>query len=194
LKKYLHLADESGFKTPLQWDKIKNKQFRGNRLFLTTDEINRLYAYYASTFINETHKNVPARFLFSCFTGLRISDIQKLTPNNFIENWLVFTIEKTGILSRIPLNETAKIFVQEEQVFQGKYSPEYINRELKEIAKVASIKKHLSFHISRHTFATNFLLSGGNVVKLQTLLGHSKIETTMVYCSHRGRADERSNF
>jgi site-specific recombinase XerD len=47
--------------------------------------------------------------------------------------------------------------------------------------KACKINKNVSFHISRHTFATNYLLSGGNVVNLQKLMGHSKIEETMIY-------------
>lgn len=180
-KKYLHIAEKEGFKTSLKWNDIKNKQFKSDRTFLTNNEINRLNDYFYSTFINETHKNILARFLFSVFTGLRISDIQNLTIENFIDGWLVFKIEKTEQLSRIQLNESAKLYVQGKTIFNGTYSDEYINRELKEIAKLCGITKHVSFHVARHTFATQFLLNGGSVVKLQKLLGHSKIDTTMVY-------------
>lgn len=72
-------------------------------------------------------------------------------------------------------------FIDPEVIFFGNFTPEYINRELKFIAKVCNIKKNISFHVARHTFATNYLLSGGNVVNLQKLLGHSKITETMIY-------------
>jgi len=42
-------------------------------------------------------------------------------------------------------------------------------------------KKESIFHVARHTFATNFLIAGGRVEILQKILGHSKIDETMIY-------------
>ena len=121
------------------------------------------------------------RFLFACFTGLRISDILNLTKDNFIGDFIAFKSDKTGKFQKIKLIETAKKFITEEIVFKGKYTIEYINRELKFIAKVTKIKKHLTFHVSRHSFATNYLIKGGRVENLQKILGHSNIRETMIY-------------
>lgn len=52
---------------------------------------------------------------------------------------------------------------------------------MKNIAKVVGITKLLTYHVSRHTFATLFLSRGGRVEVLQKILGHSKIEDTMIY-------------
>lgn len=180
-KKYLHIANKRGIFTPIAFDDIKNKQFKGNRTFLTPDEVKKIYKYWNSEFINETHKNVLSRFLFSCFTGLRISDIKNLAKENFFEDAVVFTSEKTTKFQRIPLNDTARKFICFESVFLGKYTDEYINRELKDIALFLGIRKNISFHVSRHTFATNFLICGGRVEHLQKILGHSKITETMIY-------------
>jgi len=79
------------------------------------------------------------------------------------------------------LNNSALTFIDENSIFNGNFTGEYINRELKFIAKACGITKNISFHVARHTFATNFLLSGGDVVQLQKLLGHSKITETMIY-------------
>jgi len=180
-KKYLHLANTRGIITPLMHQDIKNKQFKSDRVFLSVDELVKLHNYFNMEFVNATHKAILARFLFSCFTGLRISDIQKLSADNFGENMLFFTAEKTGKIQKIMLNETALSFIDPEVVFYGKFTGEYINRELKFISKACGISKRISFHVARHTFATNYLLSGGNVVNLQKLLGHSKITETMIY-------------
>ena len=180
-KKYLHIANKKGIKTPISFDAIKNKSFKGNRTFLSPEEIVKINSYWSSEFINETHKNILSRFLFSCFTGLRISDINNLQPENIIENTIVFTAEKTGKFQRIPLSLSAKKYIDYNFIFDGQYSGEYINRELKEIAKICSIKKLLTYHVSRHTFATNFLICGGRVEHLQKILGHSKITDTMIY-------------
>jgi site-specific recombinase XerD len=144
-------------------------------------ELKKIHRYYSAEFTNATHKSILARFLFSCFTGLRISDIQKLTCDNFTHDMLFFTSEKTNKIQKIKLNETAVSFIDPEVVFYGKFTGEYINRELKFIAKACDINRRITYHVSRHTFATNYLLTGGNVVNLQKLLGHSKITETMIY-------------
>ena len=95
---------------------------------------------------------------------------------------MVFTAEKTGKFQRILLNKTAQKFINKSgPLFRGNYTPEYINRELKFIAKACNVKKHLTFHVSRHSFATNYLIQGGRVENLQKILGHSSIRETMIY-------------
>lgn len=180
-KKYLHIANKRGIISPLQFDDIKNKRFESRCTFLMPEEINKLYKYYSSEFINSTHKSILQRFLFSCFTGLRISDIQKITHNNIIGNVLIFTTTKTDKINRIQLNKTALKFIGKENVFENSYSDQHINDELKSISKVVGIKKHITFHVSRHSFATNFLMSGGRVEVLKELLGHRNISETMKY-------------
>jgi len=180
-KKYLHIANAKGITTPVTFSEIKNKSFKGNRTFLTVAELKSLNDYWKSSFINETHKNMLSIFLFSCFTGLRFSDVSNLTKENIIENFVVFTAEKTGKFQRIPINKTAQKFINPVTVFNAKFTNEYFNRELKIIAKVCSIKKNLTFHVSRHTFATNFYMVTKDVIQLQKLLGHYKIEETMIY-------------
>ena len=56
-----------------------------------------------------------------------------------------------------------------------------INRRLKDILAMAGIEKHISFHISRHTFAKQWIINGGNVVSLSKLLGHSSLDITQNY-------------
>lgn len=180
-KKYLHIANKKGIVTPVSFDDIKNKSFKGNRTFLSPDEIIKLNKYWESEFIKDSHKNILSRFLFSCFTGLRISDIDNLKEENIIADTLVFTAVKTGKFQRINMNESSKKYINPKTVFVNSYTGEYINRELKDIAKICGIRKNISYHVSRHTFATNFLLCGGRVEHLQKILGHSKITDTMIY-------------
>ena len=180
-KKYLNVAFDRGIKVPLKSSDIKRPNFKSHRTFLMPEEINTLYKYWNSEFINETHKNILSKFLFSCFTGLRISDIKNIEADNIIGDHLVFISEKTGKLQRIQMNESAKKFIGEQKPFNSNYSDEHTNRTLKDICKICGIKKRVTYHVSRHTFATNFIISGGNVTVLQKLLGHSKIEDTMIY-------------
>lgn len=182
IKKYLHCAEKKGIRLQINHEDIKSPKFKSNRSFLMPDEINKLYKYWESEFINPTHKSVLNRFLFSCFTGLRISDIQNIDQDNIVGDFLVFTTQKTTKLQNIQLNNTARKFINNRgPLFDSNYTGEYINRTLKDICKICGIKKRVSFHVARHTFATNFIISGGNVTVLQKLLGHSKIEDTMIY-------------
>jgi site-specific recombinase XerD len=181
LKKYVHIANKQGILTPIPYSEIKTKQFLGNRAFLMPLELVKLKDYYSSSFIKESYKNILSRFMFCCFTGLRLSDMRALTLDSFSENVLFFTAEKTTKIQRIKMNKSAMLFVGEKKVFEGNYTDQHINRELKEIATIVGITKKLSFHVSRHTFATNFLISGGRVEHLQKILGHSKITETMIY-------------
>lgn len=180
-KKYLHLAQKRGIITPLSYEDISVKEFKGNRTFLNAAELRNLYDFWKSEYINATHKAVLSQFLFSCFTGLRFTDVQNLTSENFIGDTLVFKAEKTGKLQRVGLSRSALQFVDPVHIFPARFTNEYVNRELKDICKFRGISKKVSFHVSRHTFATNFLLSDGRVENLQKLLGHSMIRETMVY-------------
>ncbi|WP_422105597.1 tyrosine-type recombinase/integrase [Winogradskyella sp.] len=180
-KKYLHLANSNGIRTELQYQDIKVSSMKGNFTFLHPKELKLLYEFYNSPFINDSWKNILQRYLFSCFTGLRISDIETLNEDNFIGEHLVWTSKKTNNFNRIKLNTTAQSLIEFPHIFNGKYTREHINRELKQIAKACGIKKRLYFHSSRHTFGTNYLIAGGSLRNLQKALDHSKIETTEVY-------------
>lgn len=180
-KKYLHLAETKGIKTELKYDDIKIGSMKGNFTFLLPKELKALYEFYNSPFINNSWKDILQRYLFSCFTGLRISDIETITQDNFIDNHLVWQAKKNEKLQRIVLNATAKNLFELPYIFNGVYTREHINRELKAIAKACNIKKRLYFHSARHTFGTNYLIAGGNIRNLQKILGHSKIETTEIY-------------
>src|SRR5204862_333077 len=57
----------------------------------------------------------------------------------------------------------------------------YVNKNLKEIAKKADIEKHISFHSSRHTWATRALQKGMRIEHVSKLMGHSSLKTTMIY-------------
>ncbi|WP_378186901.1 tyrosine-type recombinase/integrase [Aquimarina sp. W85] len=180
-KKYLHQANNQGINTELSYNEISVGKMTGQRTFLLPEEVKLMMDYNNSIFIKETHKNILTRYLFSCFTGIRISDIEQLKEDNFIGNHIAFTMKKTEKFIRIKLNKHAKSLVELPQVFNGSYARETMNEELKVIAKILNIKKNIYFHSSRHTFATNFLMCGGRIEHLQKMLGHESIKTTMIY-------------
>src|SRR5690606_1718167 len=96
--------------------------------------------------------------------------------------YITFDVVKTSKRQSIAINKKALAIVRDcPELFVKKITDTHTNRELKKIAGHLKMAKKLTFHVARHTFATNFLRMGGNVVKLQMILGHSNIRETMIY-------------
>ncbi len=182
LKKYLRIAEDSGIRMPLNLRLIKIGSTNGNRNFLNENELQKLNKYFHSEFVNETYKIPLALFLLSCFTGMRISDIQNIQNNSIAEGSIKFTSVKTGKNQKIKLSNYAlKVIESAPEIFTIKLTDQYINRILKDICKDRKISKVVTFHVGRHTFATNYLKQGGKVEVLQKILAHSNIKETMIY-------------
>ena len=182
IKKWLNVAVKSGIKLRINLSEIKPGPTRGNRTSLTAKELKIVMVYYFDEFTSSHDKLVCGYFLFSCMTGLRISDVQKTTRKSLNENYVSFTSTKTNKDQSIVLNNTAKKIIEHyEPLFNYKISDQKINSSLKKIVAKLKIDKNVSFHVARHTFATTFLRAGGSVEKLQLLLGHSNINETMIY-------------
>ncbi|HTN68315.1 MAG TPA: tyrosine-type recombinase/integrase [Dysgonamonadaceae bacterium] len=181
IKKWLRRAQKKGIKLRIDLDDIVSGNTSGNRVALTPDELKKICGYYFSDWINPIHKLSLGYFLFSCFTGLRLSDVMNLTRRE-LNDEIQFISIKTSKDQIISLNKKAKQIIESyEPLFVEFIHPNTMNIELKNIMKHLGIKKKISFHCARHSFATNFLRMGGKPEKLQKLLGHSKITTTMVY-------------
>lgn len=134
---------------------------------------------------------VKRSFLFCCFTGLRISDVQKLiwkevvTTNN--ETYINFRQKKTKIENYVPLSENAisvlpskRENTETDSVFDlPKEST--IRKVLKKWVSDSGIDKHITFHQRRHTCATLLLNSGVDIYTVKEILGHTDIGTSMQY-------------
>lgn len=152
------------------------------RVYLTMDEVVRL----ANT---DCPLDVLKRsFLFSCFTGLRLSDVMALTWKKVDENRVGTTMQKTKTAIYIPLSENAKKWLPEretsqpdELVFKKFPTPNTLARYLNKWVENAGISKHVTFHIARHTFATLSLEYGADLYTISKLLGHQRVTTTQIY-------------
>lgn len=144
----------------------------------------------------ERLSNVKDMFIFSCYTGMAYVDSSMLTHDNIVigvdgKKWLVKNRQKTNIASRIPLLPTAlniieKYRSQPKVCNTGKLLPilsnQKVNAYLKEIADLCGIKKEITFHVARHTFATTVTLSNGVPIEsVSKMLGHKKLQTTQLY-------------
>lgn len=181
-KKYLTRAQDRGLWFPILVKNIKCGPTTGNRVDLDGDEVRRLVSYLKSGFVRENHRVPLALFLLSCFTGIRISDAQALKNENFTDDHFEFTTIKTGKRQKIGINlSLVGLFELCPEVLSVKFTDKHINEKLKEIATVCDISKNVTYHVGRHTFATNYLRMGGRVEILQKILGHSNIRETMIY-------------
>jgi site-specific recombinase XerD len=135
-------------------------------------------------------------FLFCCYTGFAYADVAKFEQNALTigmdgEYWLSTIRQKTGTRESVPLLPIPLEIINryKEHSFCEKYnkllpvnSNQKYNAYLKEIAEICGIKKTLTSHMARHTFATTVTLSNG--VPLETvskMLGHTKLSTTQIY-------------
>lgn len=160
------------------------KQGETERSYLTIDEVRSMAA---------THCKYPAlknAFLFSCLTGLRKSDIEKMRWREVQQQGdftrIVFKQKKTGGQEYLDINPQAVQYMGErrkadDRVFVGfKYSS-YMITELRMWAMRAGITKDITFHSGRHTFAVLMLDLGADIYTVQKLLGHKEIGTTQIY-------------
>lgn len=131
-------------------------------------------------------------FLFGCFTGLAYIDIKTLRKEHFETDdegriWIKKKRVKTGILSRIPLLPMAKLLLEKYQDWPSEavmpiQDPTDINENLKDIATLCGITKHVTFHTSRHTFATTVTLSNNiSLEVVSKMMGHTNTRMTSHY-------------
>lgn len=133
---------------------------------------------------------IKRAFLFSCYTGLRLSDVQKLNWGNVQGDKLDFRQKKTKGFEYLPLNTTAQNLIYkdgnkilrmpEEKVFNIP-SQQTITLALKRWTETAGLKKKVTFHTARHTFATVALTQGVDLYTVSKLLGHTDIKNTQIY-------------
>lgn len=204
VKTYLIMAtkiDEIEFTNPYNY--FKNVTEESDLQPLTKEELATFTRYYFGERIKEreiTHKErvVLRRFIFACCTALRISDLKKLTIDNFISTDNFFTEGKMNLTphktSRYgvrvinkPLSDLALILLRDEieeatdrRLFY-RYNEVYSNSLLKDIALGIGINRRVYHHVGRSTFASLYDQAGGNHRSLMEYMGLKKMNTLMRY-------------
>ncbi|KQB41994.1 Phage integrase domain containing protein [Flavobacterium daejeonense] len=126
-------------------------------------------------------------FLFACYTGLRYSDVRNLKWANVINmQYLNLETQKTSKEGNIPLTRLAKKILMRYKVYRTENvfpsrTNECLNRNLKVIATMCEIKKVVTFHMGRHTFATILANANVNPFHIAQLMTHSNMKQTMTY-------------
>lgn len=134
------------------------------------------------------NESVRRAGLFSCLSGLRISDIEQLTWDNVIRATdggysLRLKTQKTGTLATIPVSEEAISLLGErkEGPIFGKFRRCSLSKWVKDWVSAAGISKKITFHCFRHTYATILASSGVSIYTVSKLLTHAKVSTTQIY-------------
>ena len=196
MKHLIRLRKMSSLAMRLDWLKynpFKNYKIRQQKVetdFLTKIELDLIEK---KTFDSEKLNKVQDIFVFCCYTGLAYVDVMNLNEENIIkgvdgEDWIKISRKKTNTLVNTPLLPKAKQILfkycddDHSNTIFPVFSNQKMNSYLKEIAKLCGIKKNLTTHIARHTFATTVTLSNGVPVEtVSKMLGHTKITTTQIY-------------
>ena len=160
--------------------KVKEKE----REYLTIEEVRQIEKAECR------YEVLKRAFLFSCLTGLRWSDINKLKWKEVhIDSEgsrIHYYQKKTENLEYLDINEQALLYLgekgnDEERPFEGLKYSSYFNVALAQWMLKAGITKHITFHCARHTHATLLLTNGVDIFTVSKLLGHKEIKTTQVY-------------
>jgi site-specific recombinase XerD len=169
----------------------KNKAKANIRQFLDKAELTKLENKVIKV---ERVERVRDIFLFCCYTGLSYADISKLRRAEIgtgvgSGKWIFTNRKKTTTNTNVPLIAPAMALIEKyrghpmcgETVFPV-MSNQRMNSYLKEVADICGITKNLTFHLSRHTFATTVTLTNGVPIEsVSKMLGHTNIKTTQLY-------------
>jgi integrase len=161
------------------------KQGEPEREFLTLEELKA---------VAKAECEIPVlknAFLFSCLTGLRWSDVEKLKwseiqHSNEMGYYIRFTQKKTHGVETLPISDQAIELIGERQgkdelVFKGLEYSAWYNLKLQQWVMRAGISKTITFHCARHTYATLQLTLGTDIYTVSKLLGHRELKTTQIY-------------
>lgn len=192
LKAIIKEAMLQGYMTKTPYLHFKIKKQESKREFLTIEEVKKLMAY-ALPIKHIRQQRTKDMFVFCCLTGLRYSDVVRLTWMNIQFNadetkgTLIIEMLKTSkevqtalIPPAIEILKRYKRQQLDEPIFEN-ISNQAINRNIHVLMKLAGINKRITFHCSRHTFASNHLEVDTPIANLKDLLGHSDISQTQIY-------------
>lgn len=183
LKSVLRRAFDEGLIKEKLSDFIEFSKEKGaKREFLSLDEVKALAATPCGSDV------VKRASLFSCLTGLRISDIMNLKWENIEKaadgGWCMnITTQKTNTSAMLPIGDEALDLCGERgegTVFKG-LTHLLLRNTLPDWIKAAGITKHITFHCFRHTFATLQIAAGTDIYTVSKLLTHSNVKTTQIY-------------
>ncbi|MDE5785043.1 MAG: site-specific integrase [Duncaniella sp.] len=177
--------------------KVKHNPFENFHLppaepaivYLTEEELQKLTALYKKQTLTDSEQRVLRFFLFMTFTAMHISDARALQIEQIQDKEIHYRRLKTGTRVEMPLSAPAVALVEfyrggrlRGNLFKNLPTDQVFNRIIKSICAKVGIFKPISAKAARHTFATLYYKkNSGDLGTLSKLLGHTSINTTMIY-------------
>ena len=192
-RKVIRVAIDEDWLTYDPFIKYKRKIFTVQRQFLTPEEIELMWNKEISIPRLAIVRDI---FLFAVFTGYGYADVKKLTHDHIQrlsdnELWIITTRQKTRVPENVMLLYPALQLIEKykshpECLEKGTLFPvpsnQKTNAYLKEIADICGIRKNLTFHIGRHSFATSIMLANGaSLETTRDIIGHLNLKQTQHY-------------
>lgn len=191
LRKMITIAQNNGWLdyNPFYGHKIYLQ--RKDRVYLTMDEVESIINM-SFTKHRKAYERIRDLFIFCVYTGISYIDLKNLTKENLKQSdnqtWICFQRYKTGIMCNVPLLKIpSDILVKyANKCKKGILLPvptyQTLLYGIKRIAEICGIKKHITWHSSRHTFASEIcLLNGVPIETISRMLGHTDVKTTQIY-------------
>ncbi len=168
------------------FDRFRIQQMVSKKGFLTIEQLHKLEKMPLKRYEDK----VRDAFLIGCYTGLRFSDIVSLRNEHIAKGWLTKKMAKTGFIVEIPIAELFAGKMMQlidkydgniERVTKALSNNSSVNKTLRNILDRIKVDPKITFHSSRHTFATHLGQIGVQMTTIQKLLGHQKLQTTQIY-------------
>lgn len=156
------------------------------RVYLTVEELKAMMVTPCRS------EDTKRAFLFSCFTGLRLSDVRELSWSKIQKSpdgktrYVRLRMQKTQRPIDVPLSEEAMKYLiktdnPDDPIFPVTPHSTLISMQIRDWAEDAGVAKHVTFHVARHTAATLLLTAGVDIYTISKLLGHVNVATTQRY-------------
>lgn len=179
---------------PYRLFKMPNSDVK--EIYLDKAELNTLIKYTERFAKTSKEYQILKMYQFSCFCGLRFSDAMDLEWRHI--DWENDLIRKTMIKTKseviTPLFPMARDILTERSKNDGaieekgkiftQYAESTVNQTLRKHTRLAGIDKHITYHSSRHTFATLLVIDGVDIYKISKYLGHKSVNMTQRYLKY----------
>lgn len=191
--KIVRIAVEYGWLTKTPYKEIGYRLEDIDKPYLTQEELTSVIKKDISVIRLDIVRDL---FVFCCHTGLAFSDVKELTGENIQigvdgQKWIIKKRKKTNIVSKIPLLDSSAKIIEKYKNFPMSSnlktllpvpSNQKMNAYLKEIGDITEIKKVLTTHTARRTFATTIMLQNGvSMEAVSKMLGHTSLFMTRKY-------------
>ena len=178
-------SDEKVFNCTNFSQVLKCKRVPSMHVFLSEAEIHKIEAYKPAS---RCESDVKVKFLIECYTGARLSDVEKMSADNIKDGYVTYISKKTKVLAKIPVHKNLEILLRAKR--DRETSRSIYNRVIKKICRACGITESISIfyhgeqrtepkwkfvgsHTGRRSFATNLALRNVPLQAISKMMGHS---------------------